>query len=244
MSDAIRHDDNDHDRRLPETKQQFVRRVLRQEIQDGTLKPGQPLPISEVAARFGVSAIPVREAIGQLAQESLVRLRPHATPVVRGVSVDEAIWTAELRTVLEPIAAREATGRIPEAVIDQLDALAHDMERSMRSQDLATYLVQNRVFHETIYDHCVNRMMHAMLVELWETGHRFQRVYQSREHIRVSQREHHDMVLALRRGDADAMEDLVRRHRERNTAHLLQFLDQDDANKVGRDDDRELTTAP
>lgn len=242
MSDTFRH--HDHDHRLPETKQQFVRRVLRQEIQDGTLKPGQPLPISEVAARFGVSTIPVREAIGQLAQESLVRVRPHATPVVRGVSIDEAIWTAELRTVLEPIAAREAVGRIPDAVIEQLDALAHDMERSLRSEDLATYLGQNRVFHESIYEHCVNRMMHAMLVELWETGHRFQRVYQSREHIRVSQREHHDMVLALRRSDADAMQSLVRRHRERNTAHLLEFLDQDGAGKLGSDDDWELVTVP
>jgi len=234
MSDQKRTREDDAERRVPETKQQYVKRVLRKQIQDGILKPGQPLAIADVAATLGVSAIPVREAIGQLAQESLVRLRPHATPVVRGVSVDEAIWTAELRTVLEPVAAREATGRIPGPVLEHLQSLVDDMDRSMRADALAVYLTQNREFHETIYEYCQNRVLHRILVELWETGNRFRRVYQSRDHVRVSQQEHHDMMRALREDDGATMEALMYRHRRRNTRHLLDFLDTQERDDGGR----------
>ena len=77
--------------------------ALREEIQLGALVPGEPIRQEEVAARFGVSRIPVREAFGRLEAEGLVVVRPD-----RGAFV--AVLTAEvLREAYELRAWSRAT---------------------------------------------------------------------------------------------------------------------------------------
>src|SRR5690606_3746135 len=59
------------------TKAQYVYESLREDILQGRLRPGARLVFSQVASRFGVSPIPVREAVRQLETEGLVELKPH-----------------------------------------------------------------------------------------------------------------------------------------------------------------------
>src|SRR5690606_37505722 len=90
------------------TKQQTVYDSLREEILDGALPPGTRLMFAELAQRFDMSPIPVREALRQLERENLIEVHPHVKVVVKAIPLEEAVWASELRMELEPIAVREA----------------------------------------------------------------------------------------------------------------------------------------
>ena len=64
------------------TKNVAVYEVLRQDIVDGKLKSGQKIIMSDVAKRFGLSEIPVREAIRRLESDGFVQFTPHIGAIV------------------------------------------------------------------------------------------------------------------------------------------------------------------
>lgn len=201
---------------LPQTKQQYVYHVLRGEIQEGTLRPGDRLALASLAERFGISQIPVREAIRQLEQEGLVETTPHVKALVKGVSHEEAVWAAELRLVLEPVAARDATPHMTEEVLEELEANVRAMSVCMDEGDFDGYFPLNRAFHDAIYRRCPNEILLHFLNELWDMAQRFRNVYQRPSHIGASQDEHVRILEALKAGDPDEVERLVSLHRRRN----------------------------
>ena len=207
------------------TKQQIVYESLRESIQSGELLPGTPLPMTHIAQQFAVSEIPVREALRQLDQEGLVMQRPHMQAVVKDIGEDEWRWVAELRLVLEPMAAMQATGRIPEERLDQLDVLIDEMEDAMQRQDSQLYQLKNHEFHNLIYSHCPNRRLHQILGELWSAAQRFSAVYRMPGHMDAAQIEHRELVSRLRASDRTAVARTMRRHRQRILKNLTAWFE-------------------
>ena len=83
---------------------------LRHRILDGDFKAGFPLRQDALAGEFGVSRIPIREALMQLEAEGLVKIHPHRGAIVSELSTDEVQELFELRALLEP-RLREADAR-------------------------------------------------------------------------------------------------------------------------------------
>ena len=102
------------------TKVELVYRSLREEIMLGTLQPGERLLFADLAKRYGVSAIPVREAVRQLESEDLVEFKPHTRVEVKALPYADGVWASEVRVELEPLAARLAT---PHVTSDRLERL-------------------------------------------------------------------------------------------------------------------------
>jgi DNA-binding GntR family transcriptional regulator len=86
------------------TRSAWADHRLREAIVGGHLQPGDPLVISTLAKELGVSATPLREALGKLAAEGLVEMQAHGSARVATVDLDEAVEIYELRRVLEPMA--------------------------------------------------------------------------------------------------------------------------------------------
>lgn len=109
--------------------------VLREAIVSGKLTPGQALGQEHLARAFGVSRVPVRESLKQLATEGLVAVEPHKGAVVARLSVHELdelygiIWSLETaavhvavpRLVNEQIAALEQAMVLMDAVRDPVE---------------------------------------------------------------------------------------------------------------------------
>ena len=201
---------------VPPTKQQYVYTTLREEIQSGGLLPGDPLTVIGLAERFGVSAIPVREALRQLEQEGLIEMTPHVSVRVKGVSVEEALWAAELRLALEPMAARAAMQAATPALVTELTVQLHAMDSHAACGAFDDYMAANRRFHDAIYGLCPNKTLVKLIHDLWDASQRFRNVYQQEGHLDASRLDHEAMLAALRNHDADALEAATRRHRERN----------------------------
>ena len=108
------------DTNVPMTRSAWADQRLREAILHGRVQPGDALVISSLAKELGVSATPLREALGRLAAEGLVEMQAHGSARVATVDLDEAIEIYELRQVLEPMtlerSVTEADAGYPERV--------------------------------------------------------------------------------------------------------------------------------
>jgi DNA-binding GntR family transcriptional regulator len=134
---------------LPPTRAGAVAEQLRRLIQSGEIAPGSRLRQNEVAARFGVSTTPVREAFAELSRDGIVRLDAHRGATVFRPSLDELIEIYEIRGALEPLAAERAAARATAEELAELEAIYLKMKKTT---DPARYVELNHVFHATIYD--------------------------------------------------------------------------------------------
>lgn len=98
---------------------------IREKILTGEYPPGSPLLQDGIAAEFGVSKIPVREALVQLRSEGLVDIFAHRGFLVRGVSAEEMEEVFQLRLAMEPEAVAEGA-RLANDEDHAAAKLAHD----------------------------------------------------------------------------------------------------------------------
>ena len=94
---------------MPENHSQRAYSHIRSKLLDGSATPGSRLSYGPIGKEIGVSATPVREAVGQLASEGFVELVPQLGAIVRDLTRDEAVELYELREALESY--RGGTGR-------------------------------------------------------------------------------------------------------------------------------------
>jgi DNA-binding GntR family transcriptional regulator len=131
-----------------------VRRVvadqLRAAIQQGQLKPGEWLRQERLAQELGVSQMPVREALKELAAEGLIEYLPFRGVRVMEYSADDVEDLYAQRSFLEGRAAVNAAQRITPEEISTLEHLQAQMKKRLGSKHIAEYRELNRQFHETI----------------------------------------------------------------------------------------------
>jgi DNA-binding GntR family transcriptional regulator len=144
------------------TKQERVYRVVRERILSGTYGPGYRVVIDALAGEFGVSALPVREAIRRLEAEGLVIFRPnagaHVAPADPGLFDEEMTVLAVLEGYATALAAKE----LSKADIKRLSALTDSMVEAIERLDPLSFGRLNQEFHSVIYERCPN----AALVDL------------------------------------------------------------------------------
>lgn len=120
---------------------------LRAAIVSGSEPPGTLIPIDDVAHFFGVSQIPVREALKLLLGEGLVEHVPHVGYSVAKLTFDEFRELYEVRRALEVAALRAAVRRAGPRD-DELARERHDaMRLAMLAQDERSYHEASRGFH-------------------------------------------------------------------------------------------------
>ncbi len=118
---------------LPEPLAGFVATELAEAIERGAYRPGDRLVEAEIAARFGVSRAPVREALRMLMQDDLVVRRPRRGTIVTDLSADEMSEMFEVRSALYAATVRLFVRRCtPDelgeyaALLERMRALAAD----------------------------------------------------------------------------------------------------------------------
>jgi DNA-binding GntR family transcriptional regulator len=124
---------------------------IRADIIEGALRPGSQLNEVELAASFGVSRGPVREALQRLIQEGLLRSEPHRgvfVPVLEAADIDD-IYLA--REALETAALRRVTGTSRAlSSYKTLDRIVRAMESAEKSDDWSTVVSRDLDFHTAL----------------------------------------------------------------------------------------------
>lgn len=200
-------------------------RHIRQKLLSGSVPPGSRLSYGTIGKEIGISATPVREAVGQLASEGFVELVPQLGAIVRELTREEAIELYELREAMESYAAARAAERISER---QLNELAGNLERSSAlvekvrgsgdsaaNREIATQFHSlDLAFHMTIIEASRNRRMLKVVGD----SHILTRIFQADRHefqlsiLETTQAEHEAIAEAIRSNNPTASHDAMQKH--------------------------------
>jgi DNA-binding GntR family transcriptional regulator len=199
---------------------------LRDLILEGALAPGSRIDQAQLAQRFGVSMVPVREALARLQSSGLVRIVPHRGVFVEALSAEELVDIYHVREVLEEQAARLAAPNLTDADIAALEALDRQMVVTADAGDFETFLQINREFHFVIYRAARRRYLLQTIEQLWDQSTRYRRLqlHAIPERARASLFETQAIVAAGRRRDAEALGYMVRYKVHQTTVELLEKM--------------------
>jgi DNA-binding GntR family transcriptional regulator len=187
-----------------------VASVLRAEILQGDLAPGARLSQQCTAERFGVSRIPVRDALAVLAGEGLVQPSTNATAVVTGMSVAELQELYELRQAVEPVATELAVPNVGRA---DILSMRHHLDVMRKETDARRWLSANTAFHASVYRRANRPRMIELVEQLRCLTDRYMyfhlEIVGQTEHLDT---EHLKILDAVERGDGPLAGQLTREH--------------------------------
>ncbi|KKC41034.1 hypothetical protein WH87_02505 [Devosia epidermidihirudinis] len=124
--------------------------ALRDEIVRMALKPGDVISESDIAARYGVSRQPVREAFIRLAQQGLLLIRPKRATVIKKISPDGVRQSRFIRESIEVEIIRRVASHPGGTVEAELNGLIAEQEIASAAEDSAGFHVLDELFHRTL----------------------------------------------------------------------------------------------
>lgn len=196
---------------------------IRERIMRGDLLGGAPINIQSVARSMDVSIIPVREAIRTLAAEGLVDVLPRRSPVVRSVSLVEALEISDIRLANEPLALSRA---IPMMTEDAISTAKATLERYSTETDPWIKARMNKAFHMSLYQPCqMKRLLGIIEVQydgIAQVAHF--RLIEQNQVPRRSDEEHAAILRACERGDVELAVGLLREHISGSRRRIAQVL--------------------
>ena len=200
----------------PMTKSASVYQELRRKILEGEFDPGTHLIIKQISAEYGVSDIPVREALKELGAEGLVETVPHVGSRVASFSPKSIKDMLEMRECLEPFAAELAVENADPSIIAQLEQYHADSLLALERKDIAKYGEMNKAFHRLIIETSGNQILINTIFEMMESEKRMRMVFQFfPEVLEDSPKEHAEMLAYIKDKNRQAMRNLMYLHKKR-----------------------------
>jgi DNA-binding GntR family transcriptional regulator len=187
------------------TLQDHVHRQLCELILNGEIAPGQLVTIQALADAFGVSAMPVREALQRLSAARVLTVISGRSIGIPPLSGERLLDLRRVRLEVESLAAGWATPNISEIEIARLEECVGAMEDAARTGDNKQYLRWNRTFHFTIYQAARSHALLAIIETLWlQISPYFHLLRASGNYFKANE-QHELMLAAIRARDGAAV---------------------------------------
>src|SRR5262245_59031010 len=127
----------------------YLATALRTAIYDGQFADNEELNQVQLSEFFGVSRVPIREALRQLQAEGLVKNIAHHRTVVTGLTLPQILETIEMRSVLESYLLQKAAPKFEKADLERLNKICADTD-SIKDYG-SRWVLKNWEFHRTLY---------------------------------------------------------------------------------------------
>jgi DNA-binding GntR family transcriptional regulator len=201
------------------TIQRVVVDSIRESILDGSLKPGDRLVQDEIAAQFGVSRIPIREAFRTLAAEGLVTFEQRRGVIVTELSKEDVQEIMSIRAVLEGIACRSAAEKASTEQLETIHDCLKELEKARHEPEKYYHL--NSAFHAAILDASHQPHTAALVMKFRNMMETVARMYLDPVgRVEIVHTDHRSIYEALFRRDVDEAERLIKDH----TEHVLKGI--------------------
>jgi len=191
---------------------------VKHQVLTGGFPGGELITEGEVAAALGMSRTPVREAFLRLEAEGLLRLYPQRGALVVPVSSDEARAVIEARLVLEQFAAGKVIRRGPAACAAVSERLSEELGRqhdAAAKSDWEEFSDADRAFHDVTLQGSGNAIVAAFYSSLRDRQMRMNReLVMQPERVKTILEEHRHFAEAVRDGDLERTEQILRTHLE------------------------------
>ena len=187
---------------------------LRVDILSRVIEPGSRITVKEIADRYNVSAMPVREAFNMLVGEQLLELNPYRGATVMAVTSELMAQLNDMQGALESLLVELCMQKgYPDELLDQLEAINQELanldEQGIRERRIEL----NTQFHSLEYSLCKEHMAYALFQKNLNQLHAIRR-YQVMKSDRVKEtvEEHRMIIRALKRKDVSSAVALTRMH--------------------------------
>lgn len=203
----------------------LIRQALREKILSGRLRPRTRLRVRDLAAEFGVSPTPVREALRMLESDGLVVITPNSSVEVASMSAREVEEFFFIRGHLEALATEAAVGNLTPRNLAELRKLNAAMTDAAERGDGLEYAALNKRFHSAIYDSCPYPRLIRLIGDMWNGGTKFQVIFRAApQRMSQSQRDHCELLRLMEAGDAKGAADCTLKHKLSGAQMLIDLL--------------------
>jgi DNA-binding GntR family transcriptional regulator len=212
------------DGNLPTEEGGTVYQLIRQDIVEGHLAVNERLKIGALAARYGTSTNPIREALQQLRGEGFVVFSTNRGARVRAVDEEFVRDICEVEVLIEPYLTRWFVGLATDADIAQLETIQAEIEK-LDFADLAAHYALDTNFHRVLYDRHYNRHV----VEMWWKHRQILRAISRGFPVSLGRRsmvikEHRRLIACLKAQDAVSAAKLIAAHVEGSGRHMIEQM--------------------
>ena len=199
----------------------LVQVEIEQLILRGELAVGQRVNESELAARFGTSRGPIREALRALEESRLVRSEKNRGVFVREISVAEADEIYDVREALDQLIGQRVAERATAEQLRRLEAVLAEMDAATAAQDIKSYHTLNLKFHDMLVDFAGNSRLTESYLPLTRGLLLFRlRGLQDGGGFAVSSSEHRAVMRAIAQRDSARAGQLLRQHAAKSRARM------------------------
>ncbi len=190
-----------------------IYRQLKDMILGFYLYPGVRITENELAARFGVSRTPVREALQRLAAEGYVTIRPKQGCFVTDIDIERINHYYEVRTALEMRGLDLACLSMPDAQLKKLAAQWDPLQAPATPPPMETMVARDEGFHMALARGGGNAVLAGYLEDVNEHIHIVRRLdFTEATRVDHTYAEHHEIVQRLLDRDAEGAKTLMLRH--------------------------------
>lgn len=193
----------------------------------GQFVPGVSVTLRGIAEQLGVSPMPVREAIRRLVAESALEVLSNRRVCVTPMTSARLSELYYARLTLESELASRAFPHVTKRDIKFLKMIDQELNESLRTGDVDTYIRCNRHFHFGIYQLADSPVLFPLVRSLWLQFAPFTRIVFGRMGTELLQDFHADALSALHRHDADAFRKAIESDIREGMDKLAEYLQRD-----------------
>lgn len=206
---------------------QRVYGILRQEIIEMKLEPGQALDETRLSERFNTSRTPVREALVLLAAEGLATALPNRNTIVSTINFEQLPPYFDALTLMYRVTTRLAAMNRNDADIEKMREHSARFDAALDNHDALEMIGSNRDLHVAIAEAGRNYYYTEFFGRMLDAGRRILRIYYRSfgDHLpREFADEHEEMIRAIAVQDADLAEKLATQHAAQIVGKIQSFL--------------------
>lgn len=188
----------------------YLAAALRTAIYDGQFADNEELNQVELSEYFGVSRVPIREALRQLQAEGLVQSVAHHRTFVAGMTQAQIVEAIEMRAVLEAYLLRKAAARFERSDMEKLGQICRETEKI---KDYGPrWVVKNWEFHRALYARSASPLIIEAVERIHLNVERYARRTGTPERQRQAATEHKEILSAINDGNFGRASELLEEH--------------------------------
>lgn len=187
---------------------------LRRALLAGDIKPGEPIRVAQLEKSFGVSHIPIREAVRRLEAEGLIVAEPQRAAVAAGVDLEDLGGLYDLRRIIECEVIRRSVAGMSEEQVESVRETLLALEAVAQDHDSPEFWDRHMDFHWALLEPGATTWVKRVLDQVWLASQRYVRLFVSAT-FDDAMRDHRELLAACEARDDERAERILRLHLDR-----------------------------
>jgi DNA-binding GntR family transcriptional regulator len=206
-----------------QTKKDYAYEQIKSAILSGKMKSGTKLVISNLAKKYSMSHIPVREALSELFREGLIENEPYTSARVANLDLENIIELSIVRTEMECLALKVAQPFLTDTNIEESRKLLKQLYTLYEEGNLKEYIVVNHSFYVSLFSYGPYRHMQNFIRESFIYG-RISTTLVAPGHISALLEGHEELLRAIEDRNAETAVRLYRKQKNHSLNAILDVM--------------------